>query len=100
MTVAAWITLILSISTTIVIALRSVALQGAKVVELLTIVKEKVSICLVGIEALRIVDTDTANKLEELEFKVLDLERYLELASAGQYPHAFTPRGKPRKVRP
>jgi hypothetical protein len=99
MGVAAWVTLIISIATTIVIAMRSVAVQGAKAVELLTIVKEKVSICQVGIEALRMVDTDTINKIEELELKVLDLERYLELASAGQYPHAYTPRGKGRKPR-
>jgi hypothetical protein len=94
-----WITLILSVTTTLVVALRSVAIQGAKTVELLTVIKEKTSICQVGIEALRIVDTDTSNRIEALELKVLDLERYLELASAGQYPHAFIPRGSVRKAR-
>lgn len=96
MHIGAWITLILSVTSAIVLALRSVAVQGARAVELLTVLKEKISICNVGIEALRMVDTDTFNKLEELELTIKDVERYLELASAGQYPHPYTPRGQGR----
>ncbi len=97
MPIGAWVTLFLTVATAVVVSVRSVATQGARAVELLTQLKEKVSICQVGIEALRMVDTDANNRMGELEQKVGDLERYLELASAGQYPHPYTPRGKGKR---
>ncbi|MFQ4139628.1 hypothetical protein PGN35_025290 [Nodosilinea sp. PGN35] len=97
MPIEVWLPLFLTVVSAAVYSARSVATQGARAVELLTQLKEKVSICQVGIEALRMVDTDTSNRMGDLEQKVEDLERYLELASAGQYPHPYTPRGKGKR---
>lgn len=98
MSLTVWIPLFLTVASAVVLSARSVAIQGARVVELLTQLKEKVSICQVGIEALRMVDTDQLNRMNDLEQKVEDLERYLELASAGQYPHPYTPRGQGKRA--
>lgn len=92
-----WIPLLLTILSALVYTFRSIAIQGARAVELLTQLKEKVSIVQVGIEALRLVDTDTGNRIGGLEQTVSDLERYLELASDGKYPHPYKPRGKGRR---
>lgn len=100
MAIGAWVTLFLTVATAVVVSVRSLATQGARAVELLTQLKEKVSICQVGIEALRMVDTDANNRMGDLEQKVEDLERYLELASAGEYPHPYTPRGQGKRARP
>lgn len=57
------------------------ATYGAKIVELLTVLKEKISICQVGIEALRIVDTDSDNRTDSLEQRLDDVERWLQLTT-------------------
>jgi len=69
------------------------ALYGAKIVELLTVLKEKISLCQVGIEALRLVDTDTVNKSDILEQRIDDLERWLQLTTQGQ-DHPFVIRDR------
>ncbi|MBD1876245.1 hypothetical protein H6F75_22420 [Nodosilinea sp. FACHB-131] len=98
MPIEVWLPLFLTVLSAVVYSARSLAIQGARAVELLTQLKEKVSICQVGIEALRMVDTDVDRRLAEMEQKVEDLEHYLELASAGKYPHPYTPRGHGKRA--
>lgn len=90
------IPLALSLVTALVIAVRSTLSNGAKVVVLLTQLKEQVSLSLVGIEALRMVDTATDTRTRQNEQRIEDIERYLQLASAGQYPHPFQVRNGAR----
>lgn len=98
MPIEVWLPLLLTVLTAAVVSARWVATQGAVAVALLTQLKEKVSICQVGIEALRMVDTDANSRMGDLEQKMADIERYLELVSAGNYPHPYTPRGKGRRA--
>lgn len=90
------IPLVLSLITAIAIATRNTVTTGAKAVIILAQLKEKVEICLVGIEALRMVDTEQINRDRQLEQRIEDIERYLQLASAGQYPHPFKVRNSAR----
>ncbi|PZV07831.1 MAG: hypothetical protein DCF32_06265 [Leptolyngbya sp.] len=90
------IPLALSLITAAIIATRTVAVNGAKAVVLLAQLKEQVNICLVGIEALRMVDTATDTRARANEQRLDDIERYLQLASAGQYPHPFQVRNGAR----
>ncbi|MBE9137670.1 hypothetical protein IQ254_10660 [Nodosilinea sp. LEGE 07088] len=86
------IPLILSVATAVVVALRKAFADVTKAISLLTLLREDVKIALVGIEALRIVDTDYDTRARLMEQRLEDLERYLQLASGGQYPHPFQPR--------
>jgi hypothetical protein len=83
------IPLALSVLTAVVVAARSLILNGAKGVVLLAQLKEQVAICLVGIEALRMVDTATDTRARLNEQRLDDIERYLQLASEGNWPHPF-----------
>jgi hypothetical protein len=84
------IPLAISLITTAVIAARATLTNGAKAVVLLAQLKEQVNICLVGIEALRMVDTATDSRARKNEQRLDDIERYLQLASAQEsYPHPF-----------
>lgn len=86
------IPLVLSLVTAIVVATRNTLTTGTKAVVLLTQLKEKVEICLVGIEALRMVDTEQINRERLMEQRIDDIERYLQLASLGKWPHPFQTR--------
>lgn len=83
------IPLALSLVTAAVIATRNTVTTGTRAVVLLTQLKEKVEVCLVGIEALRMVDTEQINRDRLLEQRIEDMERYLQLASEGGWPHPF-----------
>ena len=83
------IPLALSLITAAVIATRNTLVNGAKAVVLLAQLKEKVEICLVGIEALRMVDTATDTRARLNEQRLDDIERYLQLVSSGNWPHPF-----------
>lgn len=74
-----WISLVVSVTTAIIVGGRNLSVQLAKGIVLLTQLRESVEIVKVGIEALRMVDTDTANNLHTLEQRVEDLERYLQV---------------------
>lgn len=90
------IPLALSLITAAIIATRNVVVNGAKAVVLLAQLKEQVNVCLVGIEALRMVDTATDTRARLNEQRLEDIERYLQLASAGEYPHPFKIRSAAR----
>ncbi|MEP0928701.1 MULTISPECIES: hypothetical protein [Cyanophyceae] len=63
---------------------------------MLTQLKEQVNLSLVGIQALRMVDTETESRTRQNEQRIEDIERYLQLASSGQYPHPFQVRNGAR----
>ncbi|MBE9157688.1 hypothetical protein IQ265_12750 [Nodosilinea sp. LEGE 06152] len=90
------IPLFLSLLTAAIVAVRAVVTNGAKAVVLLAQLKEKVEICLVGIEALRMVDTEQISRDRQLEQRLDDIERYLQLASCGDWPHPFQMRNGTR----
>ena len=73
-----WLTLVVSVSTAIIVGGRSLSVQLARGIILLTQLRESVELVKVGIQALQLVDTDTANDLKLLEQRVDDLERYLQ----------------------
>lgn len=87
-----YIPLALSIISAVVISSRSLLASYSKQVVLLTRLDENVKIALVGLESLRIIDGETNSRLDSHARRLDDLERYLQLASNGEYPHPFTPR--------
>lgn len=90
-----WIPLALSVATATVVALRRVFADFATVIRLLTQLREDTKICQVGIEALRLVDTDTSTKLHQIEERLEDLERFLQLYTQGQErPYVIRRSGK------
>ncbi|MBD2425256.1 hypothetical protein [Phormidium sp. FACHB-1136] len=91
-----YIPLTLSVITALAVATRNLLGSYSKQIALLTRLDENVKVALVGLESLRIIDTDTNSRLDALARRLDDLERYLQLASAGQYPHPFTPRAAHR----
>jgi hypothetical protein len=94
------IPLIISVATALVVGGRRASTDVAKAISLLTLLREDFKTALVGIEALRIIDTDTDARIRNLEQRTEDLERYLQLVSKGEYPHPFSPRATRGEKRP
>lgn len=76
------IPIILSVATAVVVAFRRILTDFATIIRLQTEMKEKISLAQVGIECLGIVDQDTKNRLQLLEQRAADIERYLQLQTA------------------
>lgn len=91
------IPLVISAITTMAVSARSLLRLYSQQIVMLTRLDENVKIALVGLEALRIIDTDTNARLEGLTQRIEDVERYLQLVSKGEYPHPFTPRRGDKK---
>lgn len=91
----AWIPLSLSLVTAAIVAGRRVFSDFAQVIRLLTQLREDTKICLVGIEALRMIDTDTDARLRLLSTRLDDLERYMQLATqASKRPYVIRSRDR------
>ena len=86
------IPLTLSVVTAIAVATRNLLGNYSKQIVLLTRMDENVKICLVGLESLRLIDTDTDTRVRLIESRLDDIERYLHLASSCELPHPFVPR--------
>jgi hypothetical protein len=93
------VTLTLSVATALAAAIYKLLQGYATEIRLLTKLSEDVRICLVGIEALRMIDTEANRRMDDAERRLDDVERYLETSSAalaneGTYKHPFRLRGK------
>lgn len=86
------IPLALSLITAIAVGTRNLLGSYSKQIVLLTRLDENVKICLVGLESLRIIDTDTDTRVRKIEIRLDDMERYLQLANKCDLPHPFIPR--------
>lgn len=72
----------LSVITALVVAFRRVFQDFATIIRLQTEMKEKINLSLVGIETLKIVDIDTSTQIKQLEQRISDLERFIQLLTA------------------
>lgn len=74
-----WISLVVSVTTALIVGLRTLSVQLARGIVLLTQLRETVELVKVGIQALQMVDDDTVKNLHLLAQRVEDLERYLQV---------------------
>lgn len=86
------IPLTLSVITALAVATRNLLDNYSKQIVLLTRMDENVKVCLVGLESLRLIDTDTDTRLRLMESRLDDMEQYLHLATNCEFPHPFSPR--------
>lgn len=90
--------IILSIITALVIGGRRIFSDFAHVIQLLTELREKISLAQVGVDTLGIVDLDIKTHLLETDRRISDIERYLQLYSQ-ENDHPFIIRAGGRKQR-
>lgn len=90
------IPIILSVVTAVVVAFRRVLTDFATVIRLQTEMKEKINLAQVGIECLGIVDLDVKAKMQQLEQRQADVERYLQVQTA-EFERPFILRENYRK---
>jgi len=74
--------LALSALTTGVVAGRRVFSDFAQVIRLLTRLEEKIGLAQVGVETLGIVDLEVKTQLREIQQRLDDIERYIQLTTA------------------
>jgi hypothetical protein len=90
------IPVVLSVATALAVASRRTFRDVAHIIELLTELRERIGLAQVGIETLGIVDSDIKTHLAEIDRRLSDLERYLQLRTQGE-DHPFIIRAGGRR---
>lgn len=96
MDLAVAIPLALSVVTAVVVAFRRILTDFATVIRLQTEMKEKIGLAQVGIECLGIVDQDVKANIQQVEQRIADVERYLQVQTA-EFERPFLLRQNYRK---
>lgn len=95
MNILGWVTLALTIIGSFFAAAKLLSGQVAQLLVQATIIKEKVSLSQVGIDALKMRDDDIVARIEHLERRCDDAERYLQVYTQ-KAEHPFVMRNRDR----